>query len=216
MNVQAIRDLINRARELEAENGHLRKQICEQMEQLHHTIELPEDDPCNTLLLFVNDYINHVPEFMDALCIASKEAGISDFIFPFLDIAEENFLSPVNQSEPLTGLDVLLDKAYFAHRLIEEVNDQYLTKAGSTLIPMNMIWANLIVHSILGEPFSIELDDIVEQTAQQMMRSHSIYNEERYREFIEQRCPEQWVETWSRWSCLSNDLGIELKFTSAA
>lgn len=216
MDVQAIRDLIGRVGRLEAESGHLRKLINDQMELLHHTIELPEESACETLLKFVVEYIDHVPDFLEALYQASDEAGILSFIHPFLDIAEENFLVPLLQEQPLNGLDVLLDKAYFAHRLIEEVNDQYLIKTGSTLIPMSMTWANLIVHSILGEPFANELDTIVEKTVQQMMRSQAIYNEKNFRDFVCHRSPEEWVTIWSRWHCLSNNLGIELKFTSAA
>ncbi len=216
MDVQAIRNLIGRVKELEAQNGHLQKLMGDQIEQLHHTIELPKESACETLLIFAIDYIEHVPDFLEALDEASQEAGIHSFVAPFLDIAEENFMSPVTQGQPLNGLDLLLDKAYFAHRLIEEVNDQYLIKAGSALIPMNMTWANLIIHSILGEHFANELDVIVDKTVDQMMRSQAIYHEEKFKEFIHNRSAEEWISIWSRWNCLSNNLGIELKFTSAA
>ena len=216
MDVQAIRNLIIRIKELEAQDKHLQTLISDHIEQLHHTIELPDENACETLLIFTMDYIDHVPDFLEALNEASQQVGIHSFISPFLDIAEENFLSPVTQCQPLSGLDLLLDKAYFAHRLIEEVNDQYLVKTGSTLIPMNMTWANLIVHSILGEDFANELDIIVDKTVDQMMRSQAIYQEEKFKEFIHNRSAEEWIRIWSRWNCLSNNLGIELKFTSAA
>ena len=216
MDVQSIRNLITRVKDLEAQNRHLQKLIGDQIEQLHHTIELPDVNACETLQIFTMDYIDHVPDFLEALDEASKEACIHSFIAPFLDIAEENFMSPVTQGQTLNGLDLLLDKAYFAHRLIEEVNDQYLIKTGSTLIPMNMTWANLIIHSILGENFANELDVIVDKTVDQMMRSQAIYHEEKFKEFIHNRSAEEWIKTWTRWNCLSNNLGIELKFTSAA
>ena len=216
MDVQAIRNLIDCAREHEAHSSQLHSLVCQQLEQLHHTIELPEDMACETLLKFTNEYIDHVPCFLEALDKASEQLNIEHFISPFLSIAEENFLAPVLQSQSETGLFDLLDKAYFAHRLIEEVNDSYLAKTGSTLIPMNMTWANLIIHAILGEEFGNELDRIVEQTVQQMMRSHEIYNDRMFKDFVHNRDPEQWVNTWSQWNCLSSRMGIELKFTSAA
>ena len=184
MGVQAIRDLISQAKLLESQNKHLHKLIDDQIEQLHHAIELPDQNACETLILFTIDYINHVPDFLEALDASSKEAGISHFISPFLDIAEENFMAPAIQGDPVNGMDVLLDKAYFAHRLIEDVNDQYLNKTGSTLIPMNMTWANLIIHSVLGDHFANELDIIVDKTVDQMMRSQAIYHEEKFKEFV--------------------------------
>jgi hypothetical protein len=216
MDVQAICNLIDCARKHEAGSSHLQSLVCQQLEQLHHTIELPEDMPCETLLKFTGEYIDHVPDFLDALDQASQELGIESFISPFLCIAEENFLAPVTQSHPNVGLFDLLDKAYFAHRLIEEVNDSYLSKTGCTLIPMNMTWANLVIHAILGEEFGNELDRIVEQTVRQMMRSQEVYNDRMFKDFVKNRNPEQWVTTWSKWNCLSSKMGIELKFTSAA
>ncbi|MGO0309504.1 hypothetical protein ACTL6P_23485 [Endozoicomonas acroporae] len=216
MDVQAIRQLILQVKELEAQSRHLQTLISDRIEQLHRTIELPDDNACETLLIFTMDYIDHVPDFLEALNEASRQVGIHRFISPFLDIAEENFMAAITRDQPVSGLDLLLDKAYFAHRLIEEVNDQYLVKTGSTLIPMNMTWANLIVHSILGEKFANALDVIVDKTVDQMMRSQAIYHEEKFREFIHDRSAEEWIRIWSRWNCLSNNLGIELKFTASA
>ena len=215
MDVQAIRQLIIQVKERELQSRHLQKLITDQIEQLHRTIELPDKNVLETLLIFTIDYIDHVPDFLEALNEASLQVGIHRFISPFLDIAEENFMA-ITRDQPVSGLDLLLDKAYFAHRLIEEVNDQYLVKTGSTLIPMNMTWANLIVHSILGEEFANQLDEIVDDTVDKMMRSQAIYHEQKFREFVQDRSAEEWIRIWSRWNCLSNNLGIELKFTSAA
>lgn len=57
---------------------------------------------------------------------------------------------------------------------------------------------------------------IVDKTVDQMMRSQAIYHEEKFREFIHDRSAEEWIRIWSRWNCLSNNLGIELKFTASA
>ena len=216
MDVQAISDLIDHAREHEARSMHLNSLVEKQLNQLHHTIELPEHNACETLLMFVAEYIDHVPDFLKALEKASEELSIEDFIYPFLDIIEENFMAPILQSQTDIGMYELLEKSYFAHRLIEEVNDTYLAKTGSTLIPMNMTWANLIIHAILGENFGNELDSIVEQTVRHMMRSQAIFNPEKFQQFITARDPEEWVSAWSKWNCMSQQMGVDLKFTSAA
>ena len=216
MDVQAISDLIDHAKEHETQSMHLSTLVDKQLNQLHHTIELPEHDACETLLKFVAEYIDHVPDFLRALENASEELDIEDFIYPFLGIIEENFMAPILQSRTDIGMYELLEKSYFAHRLIEEVNDTYLTKTGSTLIPMNMTWPNLIVHAILGENFGNDLDSIVEQTVRYMMRSQAVFNPEKFQQFITGRDPEEWVNTWSKWNCMSHQMGVDLKFTSAA
>ena len=216
MDVRAVRDLIERTKIIESQSKHLQQLICDQMERLHHTIELPEDDACESVIRFVVEYIDHVPEFIEALYSASEEVGIQTFIFPFLDIAKENFLAIVTQNDPLNGLDALLDKAYFAHRLIEEVNDQYLQKTGSTLIPMNMTWSNLIIHSILGEPFANQLDKVVEETVKHMMWTQGIYNQSQFESFTNMRNPERWIEIWTQFNCLSQKTDIELNFTACS
>ncbi len=214
MDVQAIRDLIAQAKAIESHNKHLRKQIYDQIELLHDTIELPEDNAFQAVFNFVVEYIDHVPVFIDVLYQASAKADISSFIYPFLDIAEENFLASATHEDGLVGLDVLLDKAYFTHRLLEELNDKYLLHTGSALIPMNMTWSNLIVHAILGEPFANDIDRIIEQTVEQMMRSQAIYNKEMYDGFVNMRNPEEWINLWSQWDTLSKKLDIELNFTA--
>ena len=214
MNVQAICNLIRHACEQELVNGHLRQLLNDQIERLHHTIDLPEENPIDTLHQFISDYIAHVPEFLETLFEASKEAGISCFINPFLAIAEENFLSPVYQGDLHTGLDALINKAYFAHRLIEEVNDSYMVQTGTALIPLNMTWANLIIHAILGEQFANKLDTVIEQSVKQIMSSQNVYDSGRFNTFTNERDPEQWINTWSRWKSLSLNATVDLKFTS--
>lgn len=216
MDVQAIRHLIDQAKKHEAQSMHLSLLMEEQLNQLHHTIELPEQNACDTLQKFVAEYIDHVPDFLKALEKASEELSIEDFIYPFLDIIEENFMAPILQSRSDVGLYEILEKSYFAHRLTEEVNDHYLGKTGSTLIPMNMTWPNLIIHAILGENFGNELDSIVEQTVRYMMRSQAVFNPDKFQQFISKRNPEEWVNAWSKWNCMSQQMGVDLKFTSAA
>ena len=214
MDVQKIRTCIALMKVQETNNKHLQSLICAQTDLLHHTIELPKDNANETLQSFATDYIDHVPDFIEAFYSAAEAADIQQFITPFLQIAAENFISPATGS--LQGLDVLLHRAYFAHRLIEEVNDHYLVKTGSTLIPMNMTWANLIIHSIIGDSFANELDGAVDKTVSEMMRSPTVFQEERFREFIRNRNTEQWIAAWAHCNCLSNNLGVELKFTSVA
>lgn len=216
MDVQAISSLIDCAKDHEIQSQHLSSLVAAQLDDLHHTIELPDENGSDSLMRFVLEYIDHVSDFLKALERASSELSIEPFIYPFLDIIEENFMAPILQSRTDVGLYEILEKSYFAHRLVEEVNDAYLAKTGCTLIPMDMTWPNLIVHAILGEKFGNELDSIVEQTVKHMMRSKTVFNAELFNQFVEHRDPEEWVEAWSKWQCPGHQMGVDLKFTSAA
>ena len=207
MNVESIRELIRSANELEQKNHYLQKLINSQ--PLHHTIVLSDHNAHESLLTFARDYINSVPDVVAALGDVSRAAGIAGFIEPLLNIAVENF------TVDLSGLDQLLDKAYFAHRLIEEAADFYSNKTGSSLIPPEMTQANLIIHAILGEAFANRLDSAVDDIVSQLIRSQPVSHEQ-IRDVISRSGAQQWVRIWSELNGVTKNLGIELKGTSAA
>ena len=62
-----IRQAISDAKHIEAQTPHLRHFLESKVDKLHHCIELPEHEPAEALYGFVLRYIEHVPEFIDAL-----------------------------------------------------------------------------------------------------------------------------------------------------
>ena len=216
MELQAISSLISCAKAHEQQSQHLFSLVQSKLNTLHHTIELPRENGSEALMTFVLEYIDHLPDFLKAMEKASSELSGDDFIYPFLNIIEENFMAPILQSRMDVGLYEILEKSYFTHRLIEEVNDTYQSRTGHTLIPMDMTWPNLIVHEILGEAFGNELDSIVEQTVKHMMRLPEVYDEEKFRLYIERRNPETWIEAWSHWHSLGHQMGVDLKLSASA
>ena len=52
--------------------------------------------------------------------------GFYDYAAPFLDTAEDYFLNPPQHLPADGGLEALLDEAFLAHRLLEEVNDHHI------------------------------------------------------------------------------------------
>ena len=207
MNVENIRQLIHRANELEQKNHYLQKLI--ESQSLHHAIVLADHHAPECLLAFAKDYIQSVPDVLAALDDVSRAAGIAGFIEPLLTIAMENFaIVP-------SGLDQLLDKAYFTHRLIEEAADFYSNKTGSSLIPPEMTQANLIIHNLLGETFANRLDSIVDDIVSHLIRSQPVSHEQ-IREVINHSDVQQWARIWSELNGAAKNLGIELKNTCAA
>lgn len=215
MDQQATQDLISSANEHEASNNHLLKHLEAQLEGLPRVITLPANNPAEALREFVIDYIESVPRFITAVFFAAKEAGIEPYVEPFLEVATQYMLSSLIKKEDRHGLVELMDRAYLSHRLIEEVNDQYIVRAGIPLIPLDVTKANIIVHHLIGETLANSLDEVVEVTARQMTDRDSVYGSEQFQEYVETRKGPGWDEVWKLWADMTSSLHIDLNFELA-
>ena len=210
MNTAALRQLIQRAHQHEATTGQLARQLDTQLERLHPSIRLPVEDAQGVLERFVAAYIEQVPELLDAADAVAREAGIDAQIKPVLKIAEEYFLQPLALLNGHDGLDGLLDEAYLAHRLVEEVNDFYIAHLGQPLIPLDTTVANLIAHQLIGEPFANQLDEAVHHAVEGLLAEASL--DQAALQAYRQRLDEPQVSpAWRNWPCLSRQLGVELE-----
>jgi len=209
MKTAAIRAQISRAQEHEAEPKQLAQHLAKQLPHLHAAIELPDTDKNVVMTRFVSAYIEQVPDLLDAANAVAHEAGIESQIKPVLKIAEQYFAQPLPLLDGHPGLEGLLDEAYLAHRLVEEVNDLYIKHLGQPLIPLDMTVANLIAHQLIGEAFANQLDEAVHHALDEMLNDESFAVEsvDAYRERL--TSPETGA-AWSRWPCLSKQLGVGL------
>ncbi|MCS3467755.1 hypothetical protein M2401_001480 [Pseudomonas sp. JUb42] len=210
MNTAALREQIRRAHQHEAATGQLVKQLEVQLPHLHPAIHLPEVDARDVLTRFVTAYIDLVPDLLDAAHEVAVEAGIEGQIKPVLKIAEHFFTAPPAIMEGHEGLDSLLDEAYLAHRLVEEVNDLYIKHFGQPLIPSNTTVASVIAHQLIGEAFANQLDEAVHHAVDGMLDDDSFALEsvEAYRDRLASPDTEA---AWKRWPSLSRQLGIGLE-----
>ncbi len=209
----AIRDTIRLAKLHEQETGELATLLETQARHaMHMAIRLPEDDPGASLLQFVIAYIEHVPEFIDAARDITQRAGIQEYAEPYLRVAEDYFLKPPEIVAGHVGLHELMDEAYLAHRLMEEVNDRFMLRAAIPLIPMDNTFSNLIVHALVGEPFANELDEAVQFTVERTMAKEHVYDTEAFRAYVEAHKQDGWEEERRNWPCLTEELSIDLQF----
>ena len=210
MNIAALHVLIQRAHQHEASTGQLASQMQAHLGQLHPSIRLPNKDTHGVLQRFVSAYIEQVPELLQAAHEVSLEAGIEAQIKPVLKVAEQFFLQPPALMTGHEGLEGLLDEAYLAHRLVEEVNDRYIAHLGAPLIPLDTTVANLIVHQLIGEAFANQLDEAVHHAVDGMLDEASFAHDsvQAYRERLNNP---QTDAAWKRWPCLSRQLGVELQ-----
>jgi molybdopterin converting factor small subunit len=215
MNTAALREQISLAHQHEASTGQLAQQLEKQLPHLHPAISLAEGDRNIVMTRFVTAYVDLVPDLLDAANDVAREAGIESQVKPVLKIAEQFFLQPPAILTGHIGLDGLLDEAYLAHRLVEEVNDLYIKHFGQPLIPADTTVANLIAHQLIGETFANQLDEAVHHAVDEMLNEDNFALEsvEAYREQLKSVATEA---AWKRWPCLSRKLGVELELDQSA
>lgn len=206
-----IRQLIRQAQEQDCATGKLLEFVECRKNHLHAAIKLPEQQAAKGLADFIVRYIKHVPDFIDAIRSMAREAGIYNDVEPLLKIASDYFLSPPSIVDPHSQLEALLDEAYLAHRLLEEVNDRFMAKSGIPLAPMDMTVANVIAHELIGEPFANELDQAVLFSAELLLNEHG-FEGANIANYVNTHRDNGWAQELERWPCLIDDLAISVEF----
>jgi hypothetical protein len=206
MDTVNIRQAIAAARAHENATSQLARLLKVRASSLHHSVQLPSQNIVPALLNFILHYIEQVPEFIDAVDTIADECDITDYTEPVMSIAKEFFIQPPNLIEGHEGLNALMDESYLAHRLIEEVNDRFMSCYNTPLVPMDMTRSNLIIHHLIGEPFANQLDQAVHLITDNL-QTHDLV-------FVPDACKEdrshRWANDLQRWPCLVDNLSVNL------
>ncbi len=160
MNTLALRDLIQRVQRQENTTGDLARQLEARLLRLHPSIQLGVHDHRGVLTHFVERYVEQVPAMLEAVARVADDAGLEAQVKPLLALASAFFIEP-GAAVDRNNLGALLDAAYLAHRLVEEINDRYIAHLGRPLTPLDTTVANLIAHQLIGERYANELDRAV-------------------------------------------------------
>ena len=179
MTTPDIRKIIDESIASERETGQLRKQLSERLPALSEKLVLPESDPIAALMVFITGYIESVPSSLTLVTAVSKRLGFHSYAAPFLHIAEDYFLQPPDAIADEQGLMGLLDEAFLAHRLLEEVNDNHMRYLQRPLLPIDMTEANTIVHHLIGDTLAGRLENLVQYTASQLLAKEKAWEQVR-------------------------------------
>ena len=213
MNINGLRDRVRLAQEHEQNETALRGWLGQRLPELHRSIII-ERDGVETLFEFIRCYIAHVPDVLEAAESVAETAALRTQLLPVLKVAEAFFLEPPDLPADHDGMLALLDEAYLAHRLVEEVNDRYVINGGEQLIPLDITQANLIVHHLLGEPFANELDAAVDEAVRGLVPD-SLFSSPPFREYQSRIDPAMRRELWQQWPCMSQTLGVGIRWRGA-
>jgi len=212
--VARIRAMVEYARDCEDCRRPFFESLEARIQYLHSAIKLPEKDPANELLNFVIHYVEQVSDFVEAITDITHDAGIYQEVKPLLKIACDYFLNPPSIVRSSGYINALLEEAYLAHRLLEEVNDRFISQCGIPLVPMDVTRANIIAHELIGEPFANELDQAVLFSAELLLDKHR-FKGEKVQHYVTQHKRYGWGSELDRWPCLTRDLDIDVRFSDA-
>ena len=146
MGTDSIRSIIAAAIEQEVQLGTLESEFLQRLPELGSYLQLPPQSPAKALVAFVVRYIEYVPDFIETVSRRGAELDLSTSVNPFLHMAEDFFLAPPEDLGENSGLKALMDEAFLAQRLIEELNDRHIQLKRTQLMPVDMTRANIIVH----------------------------------------------------------------------
>lgn len=208
MRVSTLRSIISRAFYHEEQSRCLEKHLQHHIENLPNRLRIEKNNELESLKKFAMEYIHHVPDFLEALKDAAQKAGIENHVFPFLQVAERYFISPPTLPNDHSGLMALMDEAYLAHRLFEEVNDRYITRVGMPLIPWDMTLANVVANQLIGEELANRLDALVHHTVSKMMSAEFSYDSVKFKSYVKKE-QGNLTPIWQEWPCLSKASGID-------
>jgi len=104
------------------------------------------------------DILFNIKEIAEGLGISQAVAGALDFATVFLDDTLAKKLPITDIEDPPLLLLTLLQACYLVNRIIEEIDDKIESFVGLPLGPLNLMYANIIVHEVIGDRFANRLD----------------------------------------------------------
>ena len=208
MKISELRERVRVAREDAGSSEALRQWLDRKLPQLHRTISM-RDDAGTTLFNFIQAYIERVPDILEAAQSVANHAKMRPQLIPVLKVAEEFFLRPSATPGSDRGLLVLLDEAYLAHRMVEEVNDRYVSHGGESLIPMSNTKANVIVYELLGEEYANQLDAAVDEAVAGLL-PEGVFESPAFLAYKAGIDEDVRQDMWRRWPNMAEELGVGL------
>jgi hypothetical protein len=176
MSISEIRETIAAAHRHERATGQLRGYLQQRLPALQERLILPAEAPVDALMAFIIDYVESVPACISLVSAVSKRFGFHDYAAPFLYIAEDYFVQPPEELAAHGGLAALLDEAFLAHRLLEELNDHHVRHLQRPLLPVDMTESNIIVHHLIGDALASRLEEIVQFAAGQLLEREYVWD----------------------------------------
>lgn len=174
MSTHSLHQAIADAKRLESLTGAFELALQQKRAQLHPAIRIPRQRSGDLLVEFVTDYIEHTVLLLESLQQQLGQQDLEATIGPAIQTALTFFATlPLPAHTPLPGTELklyqLMEQAYLAQRLLEEVNDLCALWRNQPLGNFENTPESLIIHQLIGENRANQLDDIASHLAQEYL-----------------------------------------------
>ena len=121
------------------------------------------------LIELIQQYIHYIPVLVAEFDARARDIGW-DKMANRLNQIIDSFFNDGYQTPSNVGLVGILDKAYFTHRLIEEMHDYMMCQHGKPVLPWDMTATNLLIHNLIGEQYGSRLDQTVIELSEKLTK----------------------------------------------
>jgi len=156
--ISQVRHVIAREKARSGDAKTINFWLLEKAVKLHPLVGLPDSDQFESLATFIEQYVDFLPDCLEHFNRIARQAQLTEYTDLFLHLATDFLLAPPEELELEVGFGHLIDEAFMAHRMLEELNDRCMRYLGGPAMPADTSFANVIIHSLIGDAFANELD----------------------------------------------------------
>ena len=155
MKLERVERQISEALADEAETGRMALVL---RDNARRQGRVPSDAELEGAVVFVTEYIRHVPSYMQAGLEAATRAGAGRAMRAVLEDAQAYWAMSMDIIPDQMGLLGILDDSYCSLTLMQGVSDRYAAETGIPFFPDDLTTANQAVRQLIGEPQASQLD----------------------------------------------------------
>ncbi len=110
---------------------------------------------------FIYNYLEQVPYLLTVAWTSAKNVGLETEVTSILKMVESYWIEDDDVIPDSLGIFGLLDDAYCSLSSMQTLSDLYRMQSGKHLFPDDLTAANKVMRKIIGEPYTTELDELV-------------------------------------------------------
>ena len=112
---------------------------------------------------FIYNYLEQVPYLLTVAWTSAKNVGLETEVKSILKMVESYWIEDDDVIPDSLGIFGLLDDAYCSLSSMQTLSDLYRMQSGKHLFPDDLTEANKVMRKIIGEPYTTELDELVDE-----------------------------------------------------
>lgn len=112
---------------------------------------------------FIYSYLEQVPYLLTVAWTSARNMGLEAEVTSILNMVESYWIEDDDVIPDNLGIFGLLDDAYCSLSSMQTLSDHFRMQSGKHLFPDDLTAANEAMRKIIGEPYTTELDKLVDK-----------------------------------------------------